>query len=365
MTPYKVIVVGMGKRGMHHATTFFANPRFELAGICDIDRARLEAAAPALGNPPVETDAAALAKLTKPDVFCFCTLPSLRLPFIRLGIESGARLIAFEKPVAMTSAEGLEIKQALDQAGVKAVVSHQHRYGGHYAKVKDIVASGALGRVHTVYGTATGWAAHMLSHLIDYTCWFNEYADAEWAMGQAAGRGKLADLHASPEYIAGVVHFQNGVRGIYDCGAGAPDVPEVDASQEQKLWWRKARMGAQGSEGFAEVMTNGGWRAVTRRDGHRSGPGKMDYVQDMPPYVEEMADWLDDEKKVHSCAFSNAYKGFEIMCALYRSATEGGQIALPLTDGKDEIQAFIDKLSNRKVRLTIPESAREYPQEKG
>src|ERR1041385_3133150 len=160
MKPYRVIVVGMGKRGMHHATTFFANKQFEVVGICDIDQKRLTDAAPKLGNPQTSTDAAALAKATKPDVFCFCTLPNLRLPLINLGIESGAKLIAFEKPVAMSSTEGIQIKQALDKAGVKAVVSHQHRYGEHYKKVKSIVASGALGRVHTVYGTATGWAAH-------------------------------------------------------------------------------------------------------------------------------------------------------------------------------------------------------------
>ena len=52
-------------------------------------------------------------------------------------------------------------------------------------------------------------------------------------------------MHTSPDYVAGVVHYRNGVRGIYDCGAGAPDVPEVDSSKEQKLWWRKARMGAR------------------------------------------------------------------------------------------------------------------------
>ena len=40
-------------------------------------------------------------------------------------------------------------------------------------------------------------------------------------MGQAAGRGKLSDGHTSPDYVAGVVHFRNGVRGTYDCGAGA------------------------------------------------------------------------------------------------------------------------------------------------
>jgi predicted dehydrogenase len=361
MNKYSVVIIGMGKRGVHHATAFHANPHFKVVGICDIDKARLEAAAPKIGNPKIGTDAAALANELKPDLFCFCTLPHLRLDFIKIGVASGAKLIAFEKPVAMSSAEGLQIKQALDKGGTKAVVSHQHRYGEHYKKVKEIVASGALGRVHTVYGTATGWAAHMLSHLIDYTCWFNDYADAEWAMAQAAGRGKLSDLHTSPDYIAGVVHFKNGVRGVYDCGAGAPDVPEVDASKEQRLWWRKARMGAQGTEGFAEVITNGGWRAVTKSGGYQNGTGNMDYLEDMPPYVQQMADWLDDDKKVHPCCFANAYKGFEIMSALYRSGAEGGQVALPLTSGADEIALLKEKVPTKKVILTLAESAKEYP----
>jgi len=46
-TTYTVMVVGMGKRGMHHATAFNANPRFKVVGICDIDQARLDAAAEA------------------------------------------------------------------------------------------------------------------------------------------------------------------------------------------------------------------------------------------------------------------------------------------------------------------------------
>src|SRR5438874_3398659 len=355
MNPYRVLIVGMGKRGMHHATAFHSNPKFQVAGICDIDKGRLEAAAPKVGNPKTSTNAVALAKELKPDVFCFCTLPNLRLPLIKLGVECGAKLIAFEKPVAMTSAEGLQIKQALDQSGVKAVVSHQHRYGEHYKKVKEIVASGALGKIHTVYGTATGWAAHMLSHLLDYTCWFNDYADAEWVMAQAAGRGKLADLHTSPDYIAGFVHFKNGVRGTYDCGGGAPDVPEVP------YWWRKCRIGAQGSEGFAEVMTGGGWRAVTKGGGYQSGEGGMDYNYDMPPYVQQMADWLGDEQRPHPCSFANAYKGFEIMSALYRSVVEGGQVALPLTSGVDEIALLKGKIPAKRVILTLAESAKEYP----
>ena len=52
----------------------------------------------------------------------------------------------------------------------------------------------------------------------------------------------------------------------------------------------------------------------------------MNYDLDMPPYIQEMADWLDDEKKVHACNFQTAYEGFEIMMALCRSVIEGGQI---------------------------------------
>jgi predicted dehydrogenase len=241
----------------------------------------------------------------------------------------------------------------LEASGVKAVVSHQHRYGAHYRKVKEVVASGALGRVHTVYGTATGWMLHLLSHLIDYMRWFNDEAEAQWVMAQAAGRGKLADAHPSPDYIAGFIQFANGVRGVVECGAGAPDVPEVD------YWWRKCRIGAQGTEGFAEVLTGGGWRAVTKQ-GSWSGEGCMNYDLDMPPYVEQMADWLDDEKQIHPCNFQSAYAGFEIMMALCRSALHGGQVALPLTSPENEIEMLKAVLPDQRVMLSMPANAREY-----
>ena len=350
---YKVVVVGMGKRGMHHAATFKANGRFEVAGICDIDPTRLEAAAAKLGVAVKSTDAREVAEAVQPDVFCFCTMPTVRAAMIRIGIESGARLIAMEKPVALSSTEGFEVRDLLASSGVKAVLSHQHRYGAHYQVVKQVIASGALGHVHTVYGTATGWMMHMLSHLVDYMRWFNGEAEAEWVMAQAAGRGKLADAHPSPDYIGGFIQFANGVRGVVECGAGAPDVPEVD------YWWRKCRIGAQGSEGFAEVLTGGGWRAVTKH-GAYSGEGCMNYELDMPPYIQQMADWLDDPKQVHPCNFESAYKGFEITMGLCRSAAGGGQVALPLVSGANELDMLRASLPDRKVLLSMPANAKEY-----
>lgn len=354
MTIYTVLVVGLGKRGLHHATAFHAHPRFKVVGLCDIDPARLAAAAAKVGGPRTGTDAAALARELKPDVFCFCTLPHLRTPLIRAGVEAGARLIAFEKPVALTSAELFTIRDLIRRAGVKAVVSHQHRYGRHYQKVKEIVASGALGRVHTIYGTATGWMTHMLSHLVDYSMWFNDYAPGVWAMAQAAGRSKFTDNHPSPDYLAGFVQFANGVRGIYECGAGAPDQPEV------AKWWGKNRIGAQGTEGFAEVLTNGGWRAVTKSRGYETGEGAMNYDLDMPPYIQQMADWLDDDRQVHPCNFEHACLGAEVMFALQRSAAEGGQVALPLTAAADEQALLKARVPDRPVLVSCEQNRREF-----
>jgi predicted dehydrogenase len=351
---YKVVVVGMGKRGMHHATTFHANPRFEVVGICDIDAAKLQSAAAQLGNPMTSTDAAELLAKTRPDVFCLTTMPNIRYPMIKLAVEARVKLIAYEKPIALNLREARQIMELVRNAGVKTVVSHQHRYGAHYQKVKEIIASGAIGRVHTVYGHATGWMLHMMTHLIDYMRWYNDTAEAEWVMAQASGRGKLSDNHPSPDYIGGFIQFANGVRGIVECGAGAPDVPEVD------YWWRKALIGAQGTEGFAEVLTGGGWRAVTK-DGVLHGPGTMDYNLDMPPYIEDMARWLDDDNAVHPCNGEDAYKGFEIMMAMVRSVVERGQVALPLPEGPPEIEALAEVLPEKPVLLSMPENRKEYP----
>jgi predicted dehydrogenase len=273
---------------------------------------------------------------------------------VNIGVECGAKLIAFEKPVALTSTETLQIKALLDRSGVKAVVSHQHRYGAHYRKVKEIIASGALGRVHTVYGTSVGWMGHMMSHMVDYMRWYNDEAEAQWVMAQAAGRSKFADLHTSPDFIAGIIQFANGVRGYVETGAGAPDQPDVEK------WWGKNRIGAQGTEGFAEVLTNGGWRACTRSGGYQSGEGVMNYDIDMPPYIQDMADWLNDDRKMHPCNFMTAFKGAEIMAALCRSAAQGGQVALPLTGGMDEIALLKASVADRAVLLSSAINAKEY-----
>jgi predicted dehydrogenase len=335
---YTVAIAGLGKRGMHHAEAVAKNPRLKLVGLCDIDTQRMKTAAQKFGVEQTHIDAAHLLQVVKPDLFIFCTLPQIRLPMIRAGVEAGVKMIAYEKPIALSMNEALEIFKLVRAAGVKTVVSHQHRYGEHYRKVKEIIASGAIGRVHTVYGHSIGWMLHMMTHLIEYAGWYNGGADPVWVVGQAFGREKFADVHVSPDYICALVQYANGVRGIFECGAEAPDVPEVDSM------WHKCRIGAQGTEGFAEVLTGkegkgGGWRAVTK-DGIISGPGYMDYAHDMPPYIQDIVAWLDDDSKVHPCDGETALKGFQVMMGAMRSVVQRGKITLPLGPGEPELEAL-------------------------
>ena len=136
--------------------------------------------------------------------------------------------------------------------------------------------------------------------------------------------------------------------------SGAPDQPEV------AKWWGKNRIGAQGTEGFAEVLTNGGWRAVTRSGGYQTGEGAMNYDLDMPPYIQEMADWLDDDRKPHQCNFDHACLGAEIMLAMQRSASQGGQISLPLVGALNEQALLRERVNGQEVLVSFEQNRKEF-----
>ena len=80
----------------------------------------------------------------------------------------------------------------------------------------------------------------------------------------------IADYLEHPERFPVLAQVQPGDI-LSRLPAGAPDQPEVGK------WWGKNRIGAQGTDGFAEVLTNGGWRAVTKSGGWQNGEGASNH----------------------------------------------------------------------------------------
>ena len=86
----------------------------------------------------------------------------------------------------------------------------------------------------------------------------------------------------------------------------------------------------------------------------------MSYDLDMPPYIQQMADWLDNPAAPHPCNFEHACLGAEIMLAMQRSAAEGGQVSLPLTESADEQALLKSKLPDRLVLTSCEQNRKEF-----
>jgi predicted dehydrogenase len=321
-------MLGAGSRGKGHLLAFLSNAdRYEVAGVCDRDTARLERMLKDIGAPhlPVYADADAMLERTKPDVFCFATQPNVRLELVQTGLRHGVKAIAYEKPMATSLAEARRICDACDQAGVKQIVCHQHKYGAHWRKVKEIVDSGRIGDIRFLHATSKGWFFYYITHLVDYAMWLQNYPDVRWITGQLRGRGKLADTHPSPDYTMGLVGFANGARALFECGPLAPSrgVPEK--------FWYDAGVTVQGTEGFAEVIVGKGWRASTRDAGFESDPSLcISEIGDTAPYIADLARWLDDDAAEHPCNGRLAYRGFEVSMGLLLSGLDSRLVAPPV-----------------------------------
>ncbi len=85
----------------------------------------------------------------------------------------------------------------------------------------------------------------------------------------------------------------------------------------------------------------------------------MDYHQDMPGYISNIAKWLNEGIE-HPCSFSDAYINFETWQAMYHSYLEGGQVALPLQRTMDEVRELKNWMPEKKLIIAFDKSNSVY-----
>jgi len=333
MARHRVAQVGCGYRGHRHIEGFQRNAdRFDLVAICDLDADRLKATAAAFGVGKTYADAEEMLAAERPEVFCFVTQPHVRLPLVELGIRRGVEAIAFEKPMATSLAEARRIRDACDEAGVKFIVSHQQKYGEQWQNAKAIADCGDIGQVVDIHACSRAWLAQLGTHLVDYVLWLNGGSRATWVVGHVHGRGRLADSHPSPDYVMGEMGFENGVRASVGFGYLSPQRLADDR------FWTDNRVTLHGTHGYAWAMTDGAWGAFTKSSGGSVVGEQLAHWPEQErdllqaPYLRDLADWLDDEAKVHPCNGAISYHGFEIMEALCLSALDHRRVELPLAE---------------------------------
>ncbi len=332
MKKYTVAQVGCGVRGRFHLDSWLRNPdRFEVVALCDLDQGKMKETAAAEGiTPALYTDAEEMLAATRPDIFCFSTLPDVRLPLVELAARYAVKGLAFEKPMALSIAEAEEITRLCLDHGIKAVVSHQQKYLTSLQKVKELVDNGDIGEVQNITADCQAWLAELGTHYMDYVLWANGGSRAVWVVGHVHGKEWLAGSHPSPSNTMGHVAFENGVRASVTFGRIArPHMIRDKLSVDNRLT-------VYGLHGYAWGDTDGRWGAFTRDSVGEVVGGQGDdwrvqaRTRLQPLFAVDLADWLDDDARIHPCNIEISYHGYEILEAMCISALDNRRVDLPL-----------------------------------
>jgi hypothetical protein len=142
-------------------------------------------------------------------------------------------------------------------------------------------------------------------------------------------RYRVATLGAGPRGKDHALAFAASPDRFELLGWCDRDMPHLPGSNS---YWLDAGVRVIGTEGWAHAIVGHGWQAVTRDSGGLIGSSEVSFRQteDTFPYMRLLADWLDDEKKVHPCCGPVTYHGFEISMGILVSALEGSAVTPPV-----------------------------------
>ncbi len=149
----KAVLVGTGVRG----TSFWGKTLvedfpdiIEFVGLCDINPGRLEYARGYMGvSCPTYSDFAKMITETQPDLVIVTTKDSTHHEFIIQGLDMGCDVLT-EKPLTIDEDKCQAILDAERRTNRKLIVGFNYRWGPYPTRIKELLQSGAIGKVTSV-----------------------------------------------------------------------------------------------------------------------------------------------------------------------------------------------------------------------
>jgi predicted dehydrogenase len=320
----------------YHMQTLRNNPRAEVVAAGNLHAGSLERLARDFGVPKTYCDFEALA--ADPDIDAVVIgLPNyLHAPITIQMLEAGKHVLC-EKPMAMTVAEAEEMVKAARRTGRKLMIAHMWRFDREILWLRDLVASGALGKVFKAK-----------SHAI----WLYEGPRPEswFVQRKLAGGGALADMgvhsidtlrfvlgSARPTKVFAntgthlssieledtatlLLEFEGGITGLIEAG-----------------WYH---LYADGLEGYTQVYGTKGYARALPSEVHSFTEGiwgvthpKMPSRKqqcDMPMYQDQMDSFLDCilHDREPSPDGMDGLWAVRVLEAAYRSAATGEAVKI-------------------------------------
>jgi UDP-N-acetyl-2-amino-2-deoxyglucuronate dehydrogenase len=219
-------IIGCGRIHRNHAQAARAVEGVELAGVSDVDAAKLKASTDEWGVAGFSDYHEMLGSV---DAVSVCLPHHLHAPVCAELAQAGIHVLC-EKPLATSLEESDEIIAAFERHGVQLGVVYQHRFNDNVQHLRRLLEDGRLGRPilgtalfqyykspeDTAYFAGSGWRGtweregggvlntHAV-HAIDLVCWLlGEVVDT---------KGLIATLTHSTEVEdtgAAVLRFESG-----------------------------------------------------------------------------------------------------------------------------------------------------------
>ena len=149
----KVGVVGVGNIGSIHASVYKENPKVELVAVCDIDKAKADAAAEKFGARAFYSVREMLESGIHLDAVSVATkgeengsehyAPTMEL------LEAGIPVLG-EKPISNKIEEGEEMVALARKKKIPYAINLNHRFTPAAIRAKEWVESGRLGKLHMI-----------------------------------------------------------------------------------------------------------------------------------------------------------------------------------------------------------------------
>jgi predicted dehydrogenase len=369
--PLRIGMVGYGFMGRAHSnaynrvTNFFDVPlRPVLQAVCARNPEKAQAFADTWGYQSVETDWRKLVERSDIDAVDICTPNNLHRD-IALAAARAGKMILCEKPLSMNTAEGEEMVDAVEKAGVANTVWYNYRRVPAVTLAKQLVDSGRLGRIFHYRANflqdwtisadlpqggaglwridarvaGSGVTGDLLAHCIDTALWLNGPIDKLTAMTETfikerkhteSGKVEPVEIDDACAFLA---RFTNGSLAIFEStryarGHKALYTFEINGADASIAWDLHDLHRLSYFDHRDESIVRG-WRSVHVTDGDMPYmdrwwvPGlQIGYEH---TFVHQVADFLYNaaESKPTSPTFREALETQKVCDAVLASAKSG------------------------------------------
>lgn len=176
-----------GIAGAHIEGFALMADRVAITAVCDIDRARVEAAAARTGAAARYSDVADLVRDADVDAVDICLPHHLHAPAIEAAARAGKQVLC-EKPLCMTLEEAARIREVVARSGITLMCAHNQLFEPAIARARQLIQDGALGTIYMARTT---------------DCFRADRTAEEWGWRRTldtAGGGELIDTGYHPSY---------------------------------------------------------------------------------------------------------------------------------------------------------------------